>query len=80
MGVGDALGLWGGDGSGLAGLSGRGKVLTGETHLEDVGCSATGSGVGWLLGGGELPKDLAVLFLARDLPLLLLKVTEPSIL
>lgn len=78
-GVGDALGLWGGDGSGLAGLSGRAKVLGGDTHIEDVGCSATGSGVGWLLSGEALSKDLAVLFFARDLPLLGLKVTDPSI-
>lgn len=74
--MGDALGLPGGDGSGLAGLSGRAEVLGGDTHLEDVAC---GDAAGCEVGGGELSRLLAVLFRVRDLPLRPLKVTDPSV-
>lgn len=74
--MGDALGLPGGDGSGLAGLSGRGVALGGDTHLDEV---AGGDVAGGEVGGGELSKLLADLFLARDRPLRLLKVIVPSV-
>lgn len=63
---GDVLGLCGGEGSGLAGLSGTTfEALRGDTHLERD-------------EGGELPKLLVALFRERERPLGVAPVDGPE--